>query len=319
MIIREINSSDVDQVIELLNSVFPTKHSKDWWIWKYFNNPFGDSIIFVAEINEKIVGLRSFWKWKLICRGITFSAFQPVDTVVAPHYKRKGIFTKLTIKAVESAIEKGAVCLFNFPNKNSLPGCLKLGWEYVGLDWYIAPVTFRSSWKLPFARGSRKELKCPENYQLKENALDNYNMKKTFSGTISTLKSAKFFKWRYNQHPYFDYGCFTFDFSRKKISFVFRLSRKGKARELLIVDWFGDRSLILKGLKELRKESKALGVDYIAIVITPKNPLSSYLQKSGFLKVWRTNFVVLPLRFDLEQKLLNGRYWDIHAGIVDTF
>ena len=143
--IREYFDEDAKKIIDLNESVFSKqeyfeiRRDKNWFEWKNFKNPFGNSIIMVSEKeNGEIVGSRIFWAWKFKVRSSIILAYQPIDTVVHPDYRGKGLFRRMTILALKKAVEKGAKVIFNFPNMNSLPGNLKLGWNYLGkLEWYV--------------------------------------------------------------------------------------------------------------------------------------------------------------------------------------
>src|SRR5690606_29942836 len=84
-----------------------------------------------ATDNGKIVALRMFmfWKFHNSVENKSVIAIRPVDTVVDYNYRGQGLFKKLTLKGLEAC--KGRYDLiFNTPNENSLPGYLKMGWEY---------------------------------------------------------------------------------------------------------------------------------------------------------------------------------------------
>jgi hypothetical protein len=105
---------------------------------KYLKNIFGDSVIVVVYDDNTPIAVRGFWRNNLGCK----TAFQPVDTCVIKEYRRLGIFREMTRIALEKAGHDALI--YNFPNINSYPGYLKMGWRLVK---QYRPVLFRSIYK----------------------------------------------------------------------------------------------------------------------------------------------------------------------------
>ena len=172
-------------------------------------------IIIVSENeNKEIVGSRIFWAWKFKIRMNEFLAYQPIDTVVNPNYQGKGLFYKMTKKALDIALEKNSSFIFSFPNQNSLPGYLNLGWSYVSkLIWYVKI-------KNPgyvFNRNKKAEsLLDLKNYKITEEKIKDIKFKDNFDGKVKSTKSFSFIKWRYIDHPFFNYGIITYKKIKKK-------------------------------------------------------------------------------------------------------
>lgn len=92
--------------------------------WKHLDNPLGRSIVALATDHDgRVVAGRAFW---FSAPGDVVVA-QPCDTVTDVGARRKGLFEKLTRLCLEQCQERWIV--LNFPNHNSRPGYLKLGWQ----------------------------------------------------------------------------------------------------------------------------------------------------------------------------------------------
>lgn len=91
--------------------------------WLFSENIYGESIHTVVYNNGKPVARRSFWRNDL---EDGYICYQPIHTYVEPEMRRKGIFSRMTQVAIEKA--RGSY-IYNFPNENSAPGYLKLGWK----------------------------------------------------------------------------------------------------------------------------------------------------------------------------------------------
>ena len=211
--IRQYIEDDKEQILDLLNYIFSKQEyfaksrTLEWWNWKYERNVFGKSIIMIAEDNDRVVGARIFWAWEFVCRGQILKAYQPVDTVVHPDYQGQGLFTKLTVKALNQATEIGADLLFNFPNENSLPGNLKLGWNYVAkLPWLVRPLKPIHLLKTLKNKEKATPVELDEKYRITPEMCDELLERESFDGLLRTKQSKEFLWWRYGENLFFKYG-----------------------------------------------------------------------------------------------------------------
>ena len=107
--------------------------------WKHVDNPFGRSPIWVAVSDDAddgpdaIVGVRVLMRWQLQhADGRVWDLARAVDTATLPSHQGRGIFSRLTMTAVEALTADGVAAIFNTPNDKSRPGYLKMGWESLG-------------------------------------------------------------------------------------------------------------------------------------------------------------------------------------------
>lgn len=131
----ELKEKDKEEFLKLFNKVFETNMNLDWFNWKYIDNIYGNSYMVFAYDKEKLIGIRSFWR-----NDIEGKNFQPCDTLVDKDYRGMGIFSKMSKIALE---ELGDYPIYNFPNQNSLPGSLKLGWKLKN-HYYVKKVLSNS-------------------------------------------------------------------------------------------------------------------------------------------------------------------------------
>ena len=109
---------------ELLSTVYGEITDPEHLYWKHHNSPLGKSLITYAEsVDGNMVAARAFWP--MYSQGAP--VFQPCDTVTHPDFQRRGLFSKLTLACLETLPDNSAI--INFPNHNSFPGYLKLGWK----------------------------------------------------------------------------------------------------------------------------------------------------------------------------------------------
>ncbi|MCF6463862.1 hypothetical protein C3E89_10935 [Clostridium sp. Cult1] len=135
----EFIEKEKQEFVDLFNTVFHTNYSLEWFNWKYIDNIYGDSYIVLAYDEGQLIGIRAFWRNDIE----DHLSYQPCDTAVLKSHRGKGIFTKSSKLALEKT--KGAF-IYNFPNENSLPGNLKLGWR-INKYSYLKPVLSKSKLK----------------------------------------------------------------------------------------------------------------------------------------------------------------------------
>ncbi len=118
----EVSKDDELSFLELFNFIFKEDMNSLWFDWKYRQNIYGDSIHVFAYDDIKLIGIRCFWRNDLNNQ----ISYQPCDTAVLEEYRKMGIFSQMSKLALEKS--KGSF-IYNFPNENSLPANLKLGWQ----------------------------------------------------------------------------------------------------------------------------------------------------------------------------------------------
>ncbi len=203
MIIREATEQDIPEILEVLKASLGETSSKKTeavWRYKHVNNPFGKSLVLVAEENEKIVGVRALMRWKWQLGERVFLAFRAVDTATHPEHQGKGIFKKLTLKAIEIAKENNDTFIFNTPNTQSLPGYLKMGWKEVSkLKIRIKPGSPLNWLENKTGKSYVVNNTCVEDEL--SNLISEYNILNAGENKCFTLKSPEYLHWRYENNP----------------------------------------------------------------------------------------------------------------------
>ncbi len=145
---RRASFDDFPAILELARAALGwTDADASFLEWKHRANAFGESPMWVAEVDGRIVGFRAFLRWELTAPdGTELRAVRAVDTATDPAFQGRGIFTRLTLDALDEMRAEGVVLVFNTPNTKSLPGYLKMGWQQVGK----LPVVVRPNrWRFP--------------------------------------------------------------------------------------------------------------------------------------------------------------------------
>lgn len=262
MIIREANSVDIPEIVKVLKLSLGEQDlplSESIWNYKHVNNPFGKSLVFIAIEGNEIVGVRAFMRWKWKLEDETYNTFRAVDTATHPEHQGKGIFKKLTLKAVEVAKEKGDNFIFNTPNDQSRPGYLKMGWEQIGKIKVALRPAFNSFWNF---ENSNIEYSICHNCSSEKIAqlCNDWNSTQHNSNTLFTPKSALFLKWRYENNPLQQYEVF----AEEGLYFAAYIKKRKGLKELRISECIFTEKSKSKIIKLIEHLSKKFGAKFIS-------------------------------------------------------
>lgn len=211
---------DVDEIIKLLNANFETSHSKEAFLWKHFDNPFGKSYGLLAVDNHKIVALRMFMRWEFLCNDEIIKAIRPVDTCTDHAYRGQGLFKKITLQGLEN-IKNEYELIFNTPNENSKSGYLKMGWKEIkGNFGYEVGINFFYKKALDYKEIDSKDIKFNQSW---------------LEDTIcQTNISEEYLKWRYNDAAYkiaqFKEGGIV----------IYKMTKLKGLKTIILIDTFGN-------------------------------------------------------------------------------
>ena len=314
MTIREAVPGDVPEIVQVLKASLGEADlplSEEIWNYKHFENPFGKSIVLVGVEDQTIIGVRAFMRWKWHKDNITYSCLRAVDTATHPEHQGKGIFKKLTLKAVEVAKEEGADFIFNTPNEKSRPGYLKMGWEIAGkLEVGISPAFF-SFWNLKKSF-SNYDINYRTSLQELENLCRGWNSGLE-KGKLYTEKSPEYLKWRYEENPLQNYEVMV----TSNFYLAGYIKRRKNIKELRIAECIYQNNLAGKEVKKIiRKWSWKFGAQVISFSPRVKTVnLPSIKGKFGPLSTVRN----LNLT-DLEKKTcFTTGNWSYSLGDLELF
>ena len=257
MQIRKGNVEDIPAIIPLLKkslgeTLMPK--SEAFFYWKHVQNPFGISKMILAEAEDKLIGVRTFMYWNWVRGAEICRAVRAVDTATDPAFQGKGIFSKLTMRAVQECTEEKTEFVFNTPNPISLKGYLKMGWYENG--------------KLPVMLGITAAIPRRANAALTDElyrlfSIETHIKKLDETWTIKphaeiyhTPISKTYLNWRYAQCPVSKYGALI---EPGKFGCVFRLKPWKGFLECRICELWTENDLYVDLAKtELNKMMRTL-------------------------------------------------------------
>lgn len=245
--VRRAVPSDEQGILELRRLCLghvPDEHLGAFFRWKHRDNPFGASPTWVAVDGGRVVGLRPFLRWEFQRPGGTVAAVRAVDTATHPDHRGRGIFTRLTLHALEELRGSGVGFVFNTPNDRSRPGYLKMGWRVVGR----APIRARarSLGTLPRVLRARQpadlwSLPTEVGLAAHEVLADTAGVERLLASQppvrrrLRTRRTAAWLRWRYGFEP-LGYRAVVADGDVASGMALFRLRRRGPAVEATVCE-----------------------------------------------------------------------------------
>lgn len=131
LIFREFRPDDVSSVQELSAKVFHDARPKEYFVWKFLDNPAGRGISIVAEDSGQTVGHVSLVPTRLRVGNEVVPGAQGVDSMIHPNYP--GMFVAMFRACMELAVAKGVEIGYGSPNQNSYPALVHmLNWDHTG-------------------------------------------------------------------------------------------------------------------------------------------------------------------------------------------
>lgn len=285
MVIREATADDVPSIVSLLRTSLGEKllpKSEAYWKWKHEQNPFGPSAVLLALENGEAVGVRAFMRWQWTDRERTYNAVRAVDTATHPRYHGRGIFKTLTLQLVTNMRGEGVDFIFNTPNRQSMPGYLKMGWQVAGklpASVEVRPVAILQS-VLAKASGPGALEKMGD-----PGCFDHSGLQDLLSrgSVIKTAVTPGYLKWRYSDVPGIKYDWLMLEEGSQLKGVAFFRFKQGKfGTELRIADeFYSDRRSWLElrnGLDSLARQRgvtfiSAAGSERRALAIPVKGPI----------------------------------------------
>jgi hypothetical protein len=130
--IRRYRPDDRAGFLSLYEDVWERAKGSAWFDWRFRDNPYADEVeMVVAEREGTVVGAEPLLPFRLTTDSGSVEARQPVDWIVHPDHRRRGLFTRMTEHLLSTYADR-ATLLFNFPSDVLRPGLQKFDWTEVG-------------------------------------------------------------------------------------------------------------------------------------------------------------------------------------------
>jgi GNAT superfamily N-acetyltransferase len=288
--VRPFVDEDLPRVLGLLDASLgggpAGRRPPAFFTWKHLDNPFGRSLLLVAEHQDRLIGLRAFMRWRFQAGERALAAVRAVDTATHPDFQGLGVFSRLTRAALE-AMDGQVDLVFNTPNGKSGPGYLKLGWQEVGR----LPVAVRARRPLRLLLAGRARPRpappvtaAPAAEALTDgDALAALLARQPAPRGLATPRTAGYLRWRYGAAPLLDYRAVTEERGGELAGIaLFRVRPRGRLWEATVaeVQAGGDPAT---ARRLLRRVAAAAPVDHLTLHAPAGSPLARTARRGGFL------------------------------------
>jgi GNAT superfamily N-acetyltransferase len=280
----------------------------------------------LAESDERIVGLRAFMRWRFTTGDREVTAVRAVDTATHPDYQGQGIFSTLTLAALD-ALRRDVDLVFNTPNEKSLPGYLKMGWRPVG----SVPVRIGIRRPLRLARNARSlrrrietdagpspRVAAPAASEKLHDAdrlsrlLDRLE---TFPGRLSTPRTAEYLRWRYGFAPLLDYRAV----GDADGLVIFRVRPRGALWEATVAELLTPPGGHRHARRLLREVADSASVDHITVSFPPGSDADRVCRTAMIRAPKGMTLVTNPLASNLSPDPTLLASWALTLGDLEVF
>lgn len=336
--VRHYADADEPALMRLLTESMgggPTgERSPEFFRWKHLQNPFGRSLMLVAESEGRLIGFRAFMRWKFEAGGRVISAARAVDTATHPDFQGRGIFTMLTLQAIDE-LRGETDLIYNTPNEKSLPGYLKMGWSKVG----NMPVNIKVRRPLAVLRGlagrgahadSSSSVAREVNAMTADEGLAQEGVadlvraaseNQPAENRLHTKRDIDYLRWRYGSAPLLGYRMVVHE-DRGRVAGIgiFRVRPRGNLVETTLSEVLyrpGDVDAVGKVISAV---VAAAPVDHIACSFPSGTPEKSVSRRRLFLPApGGMTFTVNPLNQEVGSRGLSLDSWGLTLGDLEVF
>jgi GNAT superfamily N-acetyltransferase len=331
-------NADEPAVLDLLRASMPGD-ARRWsnpavWRWKHVDNPFGRSLVLLArdDATGRITGLRAFMAWQYLVGGTPTLAYRPVDTATDPSCRRMGIFSRLTMQALERARAEGAGLMFNTPNHMSVGGYLKMGWTLVTRSRTTIRICSYPRFALKFARsrllrrGVSDESTAADDGSVSEFLSDKPAARRLIAADaawkrdqIVTDRSIAYLWWRFGSHPVYAYSAVSAG-EVDGVCFI-REVQRGGLRWLLLEDMLlrsPEPSIVVE---LVRNAQRSFQPDFMTAFVPEGSFSQRALRRCGFRWTVKggANFVANALAPDLPLDPTKLANWSLSLCDLEFF
>jgi GNAT superfamily N-acetyltransferase len=329
--IRPFHDEDEGTVLELLRVSLGAgpggARTTEFFRWKHQSNPFARSYMLVAEVGDRIIGLRAFMRWRFRADGTTIRAARAVDTATHPDYQGRGVFATLTRRALEDLMTDTDL-IFNTPNDRSMPGYLKMGWRTVGR----VPVAIRVRRPLHMlvgtltgsARdpGGRPNVHAPRAAEVLGEATIGRLLEETTvpEARMMTERTPEYLLWRYASAPMLDYRAELADGPDGIVGLVvFRVRPRGRLWETMVTELLVQPGDHATGRRLLRRAIHAAPVDHLICTFPHGSSARVASLGCGFVPSGRGPTLVANRLRDMSPAPYQLESWGLTLGDVEVF
>ncbi len=209
------NSEFFTEVADLQKYLWPNYESsaQAYLKWKFEDNPLTKKpFAIVALYKNKVVGFNGFFatRWRIGSKNDKILMLSPADICVHPDHRKKGLFTAMTMFAVEEYEKTPYKTFIGLSiNTSSGAGYNKMGWPKIAdrtsmrqysliglINWALISKTGRNLYKHQIIYGKFGNIEISNKSRPEEMSAVTTKQKPS-NNKITLFKDTSFFKWRF--------------------------------------------------------------------------------------------------------------------------
>jgi hypothetical protein len=131
--IEKLSEQNIQHLVPLYRAAFHQSVLPSYLLKKYNTRSLGVEFIGFIAFTPKAVAAAYYGVIPCLfqLKGKTVVAAQSADTMTHPEHRQKGLFQLLAQQTYDLAREQNIQFIFGFPNQHSLPGLVKLKWQFL--------------------------------------------------------------------------------------------------------------------------------------------------------------------------------------------
>lgn len=313
---RPYREGDEEGIYNLHQAALPPERQKNewmrWWYWLYKENPAGEGLIWLAEVDNRIVGQHSLIPLKIKMGNREVLSSWGVDAMTHPDYRRRGIFETISQNLFSDAVKNGITISTGFPNEYSRPGLIKkLGWFDVShisvkckpLNWNkTIRILINSNFlSVPLSVGTKlildkfscrtDKMSLPGDVVITriyafDERFDRLWSRVSEQFNIMVIRNSDYLNWRYRV-PGKQYLIYTAEKNDEVSGYiVLRIKAKRNMKASVVFDMIAESEdimyhLVLKAIES----SRLAGADCIVYSLIANRAYHSILKRAGFISI----------------------------------
>jgi GNAT superfamily N-acetyltransferase len=199
--LEKLENENLGGLIETYKECFGIDVDEDYFKWKYYKNPCGEAVCFIALDGRKVGAFYGVIPEIYEINGKKIKVYQSMDTMTHPNYQRRGLFTKLANLTYQHILDnEGKLILTGIPGGNSYPGFVKkLGWKDIHQFSFV--FLHKTIFKLKKLLAKREKINIKSVSSLTEDTTLYLQNRPKSEKPIRPFLSAEFFEWRVFKNP----------------------------------------------------------------------------------------------------------------------
>jgi GNAT superfamily N-acetyltransferase len=298
---RKFQRGDEEAILALYRDTFGHSITREYWEWKYLNNPSGKVYVYLAFDGARCVGQYAMLPNFLSVNGAPVQTLVALDNMVHPDYQRRGILKKL--EQMLAAERPDDIPFYTFLNENSFEVYIKkFGWKWLGdLDVMMKPLSVASlARRKPILWLAQPLVKAYAAFNSRAATAVAAEPFDTFDADVESLwqrnksrvgvtmdRSTRLLDWRYNQSPV-SYEKFKIVREGQVKGWVIvRVQEKFGANIAWVLDYFLDHDEPLYAWRDalLAVENRLRGrCDFLSLLLPTKQQRAA-IKSAGYRRV----------------------------------